>query len=514
LFVVLETLGSEFDDYTYLPADDPRGGILLAWKSRAVSITDPLFTRNAITAKVASASGTPWWLSVVYGPQDNADKIEFLQELRDIRDDCPGPWMLCGDFNLIYQVADKNNSNLNRRLMGKFRRLINDLALKEVYLNGRRYTWSNEQSPPTLVHLDRILCTSDWDDIHGECHLRCLASVVSDHSPLLLDCSPMPMLHKRFHFEDFWLRLDGFQEVVAEAWHSITHEDPFHRFMLRLQATARKLTSWSARSVGNIKSKMAISRELISRFDKAQEDRILTPDENQLRKQLKVSYLGLASLERTIARQRARLANLKDGDANTAFYHRQCTYRQQRKRIFSISVGTQVLTDHADMAEAAYHHYDALLGTAISRDHTLELSPLIEQHNLHDLETPFGLEEIWEAVKSLPARKAPGPDGFTAEFLRACWNIIKHDISAVFQQLYEMRGRGFYKLNQALLTLIPKKAEACSLGDYRPISLSTLSRSSLPRFCRFDWLLSWPTSSAAARMLSSEEEASTTISSS
>lgn len=39
--VVLEILGAEFDDYVYLPAVVTRGGILLAWKSRAITITDP-----------------------------------------------------------------------------------------------------------------------------------------------------------------------------------------------------------------------------------------------------------------------------------------------------------------------------------------------------------------------------------------------------------------------------------------------------------------------------------------
>uniref|UniRef100_A0A453NBU0 DUF4283 domain-containing protein n=3 Tax=Aegilops tauschii subsp. strangulata TaxID=200361 RepID=A0A453NBU0_AEGTS len=68
-------------------------------------------------------------------------------ELREIRAACPGPWMLCGDFDLILRDEDKNNGNLNRRMMGRFRCLVNDLALKEVYLNGRRFTWSNEQSP-------------------------------------------------------------------------------------------------------------------------------------------------------------------------------------------------------------------------------------------------------------------------------------------------------------------------------------------------------------------------------
>jgi hypothetical protein len=36
------------------------------------------------------------------------------------------------------------------------------------------------------------LCSTYWEEQHGDCHLRCLASVVSDHSPLILDCSPLP----------------------------------------------------------------------------------------------------------------------------------------------------------------------------------------------------------------------------------------------------------------------------------------------------------------------------------
>jgi hypothetical protein len=230
----------------------------------------------------------------------------------------------------------------------------------------------------------------------------------------------MPTTHRRFHFEDYWLRLEGFQDTVTAAWNSAWDADPFQRMLLRLQATARALTSWSSRSVGNVRSKMALSRELISRFDKAQEDRVLTDQERQLHKQLKVSYLGLASLDRTIARQRARIANMRDGDANTSFYHRQCTYRKQKNRIFSITTDNQVLTEHDEMAEATFLHFDALLGTAVAREHTLDFSTLIEAHDLQELDLPFSADEVWNAVKRLPARKAPGPDGFTAEFVRAC----------------------------------------------------------------------------------------------
>jgi len=31
------------------------------------------------------------------------------------------------------------------------------------------------------------------------------------------------------------------------------------------------------------------------------------------------------------------------------------------------------LNEHHDMAEAAFHHYDNLLGTKVAREHTIEL---------------------------------------------------------------------------------------------------------------------------------------------
>jgi hypothetical protein len=53
----------------------------------------------------------------------------------------------------------------------------------------------------------------------------------------------------------------------------------------------------------------------------------------------------------------------------------------------------------------------------MSRDCTIDLQDLIEPYaTLDGLEVPFSEEEIWQAVKRLPARKAPGPDGYAANF--------------------------------------------------------------------------------------------------
>jgi hypothetical protein len=76
----------------------------------------------------------------VYGPQLDILKVQFLQELWNVRTACAGPWVVGGDFNLIYRVEDKNNNNVHRAMMGCFRRFLNDLELREVELLGRKFT--------------------------------------------------------------------------------------------------------------------------------------------------------------------------------------------------------------------------------------------------------------------------------------------------------------------------------------------------------------------------------------
>jgi len=95
-------------------------------------------------------------------------------------------WLILGDFNLIYQVEDKNNSNLNHQLMASFKVVIDDLGLKEIRLNGRRFIWSNEQDTPTLTRIDRIFYTPEWELLFPTWFLHSLPSLMSGHTTLLL----------------------------------------------------------------------------------------------------------------------------------------------------------------------------------------------------------------------------------------------------------------------------------------------------------------------------------------
>jgi endonuclease/exonuclease/phosphatase family metal-dependent hydrolase len=157
-------------------------------------------------------------VTVVYGPSEDSEKAAFLEELTSISPGSQMQWMVPFDFNLIYEARDKNNTNLNRKLMGRFRHALDRCELLEFALQNRRFTWSNEREQPTLVRLDRVFPNRDWDLVHGDFKLQALSSSLSDHCPLLLSPQDKPVIRESFRFENFWPRVPGFREVVLGAW--------------------------------------------------------------------------------------------------------------------------------------------------------------------------------------------------------------------------------------------------------------------------------------------------------
>ena len=127
-----------------LPSVGASGGILVAWRHALGPTTATRVDNFSVSVQFFPTNGHAWWLTCVYGPQGDENKVLFLQELREIRLACQGPWLTLGDYNLITIDEEKNNSNLNQAMMGRFRRLISNLSLKEVPLHGRKFTWSNQ----------------------------------------------------------------------------------------------------------------------------------------------------------------------------------------------------------------------------------------------------------------------------------------------------------------------------------------------------------------------------------
>jgi hypothetical protein len=109
-------------------------------------------------------------------PTEGANKADFLREIRDVHAASQGPWLVYGDFNMIYQACDKNNGRLHRGIMRDLRSVLDDLQLEELHLSGRLFTWSSHRDNPTLERLDRAFASVEWLEQYSCHHLRCLSS--------------------------------------------------------------------------------------------------------------------------------------------------------------------------------------------------------------------------------------------------------------------------------------------------------------------------------------------------
>ena len=70
--------------------------------------------------------------------------------------------------------------------MRQFNHTIDYLQLLELDLNGKLYTWSNEQDTPTMSRIDRFLASTEWHDFFPQADLQAIGSMTSDHCPLVM----------------------------------------------------------------------------------------------------------------------------------------------------------------------------------------------------------------------------------------------------------------------------------------------------------------------------------------
>eukprot|EP00253_Pinus_taeda_P008521 PITA_08521 len=95
---------------------------------------------------------------------------------------------------------------------------------------------------------------------------------------------------------------------------------------------------------------------------------------------------------------------------------------------------------------------------------------LITEDQNKALNRDITFEEVEGAVKDIPNGKAPGPDGFTINFYKACWEIIKIEVWEVVEDSW--RSSSILKsLNSTFLALIPKEEEANTPLKFQPIAL-------------------------------------------
>ena len=211
---------------------------------------------------------------------------------------------------------------------------------------------------------------------------------------------------------------------------------------------------------------------VILRLDIAQENRQLSPDERDLRARLKRRVISLAALERARKKQCSRIANLKEGDANTKFFHHRINGRRRKNHIHRLKHDQGWVTEHDAKEKLIQDHFSNVMSRGYQSREDFNWEELnFEPLDLHGLDSPMSESEVLEAINDMPSDKAPWPDGFTGLFFKKCWDIIKHDLMRVITRFDSLHTANLQWLNSANVVLLPKKEGAEGIADYRPISI-------------------------------------------
>jgi hypothetical protein len=86
----------------------------------------------------------------------------------------------------------------------------------------------------------------------------------------------------------------------------------------------------------------------------------------------------------------------------------------------------------------------------------------------------FTEQEVYDAIFQIEKNKAPGPDGFLAEFYKKLWDVIKVDLMDLFKA-FQDRSLPLFQLNFGTIILLQKKENVVQIQQYRPICFLIVS---------------------------------------
>ncbi|MCH90051.1 LINE-1 reverse transcriptase like, partial [Trifolium medium] len=166
---------------------------------------------------------------------------------------------------------------------------------------------------------------------------------------------------------------------------------------------------------------------MIRRLEVKGEQVDLSETETTALRESNAKLFRLASLHNNILHQRSRQRWLKEGDANSKFFHGCINRRRSTNDIINLEIDGRRESSVKGMKEGIYRHLEehfrAKGGTVLSLK-SFDFKKISNVDNLF-LVSEFKEEEIKEAVWDCEDSKSPGPDGVTFDFLKEFWEKIK-----------------------------------------------------------------------------------------
>ena len=139
--------------------------------------------------------------------------------------------------------------------------------------------------------------------------------------------------------------------------------------------------------------------------------------------------------------QRAKTKDMLEGDNNTKYFHMVANGKRRKTMIFELEQDGELIKGQENLKVFVTKYYKDLFGSLQRNNFSLDESqtndvPQVNEEENELLTDEFMEKEVRDAIFQMKHNRAPGPDGFSAEFFQVFWTLIKNDLMAMFREFH------------------------------------------------------------------------------
>ncbi|GAU45582.1 hypothetical protein TSUD_273820 [Trifolium subterraneum] len=424
--------------FSFRPSVGASGVLLTLWDSSEVEVWESKSYEYVLWCHGRFIkSGEEFSVANVYAPCDPGAKQEQWDSL-STRIQALGRFRVCvcGDFNVVRRIEERRGWSF-------------DESLGQVLA-----FWG------VVLDLAKLYASSPDER-------------VSDHCPLVMSVNEEEWGLRPMRMLKCWKDDPSYKLFVREKWNSFQVDD-WGGFVLKEKFKMIKtaLKDWHKTHTQNLPSRIESLQERLATLDEKGGEEDLTDLELAELHGVTSDIHTLSRLNASICWQQSRSRWLKEGDANTKYFHSVLASRRRGNAISSLQVGSTTVKGVAPIRNAVVSHFvshfkavivdrSGVESLSFKRLHPAEVSSLI---------LPFSMAEVKAAVWDCDSYKSPGPDGINFGFIKDFWTDIQGDVMRLITEFHR-NGRLTKGLNATFIALIPKVESPQRLNDFRPISL-------------------------------------------
>ncbi|XP_062104006.1 uncharacterized protein LOC133815150 [Humulus lupulus] len=400
------------------------GRIIVSWNPLSFTVNILKCSSQLIHLFVESVGNkASFYVTFLYGFNDEEGRRGLWRDLQELS--VMDSWIVLGDFNDILSKEERIGNRVRFKSSLDFINCVGACQLEDVKYSGNFFTWSNKQQGEERIYskIDRVLANQKWLDSFPNAEVFFQNEGLFDHTPAILTVYDVVLSGKKpFRYFRMWSSHPKSSEMVTKTWQQQVKGTKMYQLVTNLKSLKSIFKEINQLGFSDLHSAVIKAREHLDICQDAMHSDPMNQAMQQQELEARNSYAKVHNAYHSFLQQKAKLAWVKDGDDNSALFHRSIRERRAQNRVLSITNANGIrVDDPQQLTDAFLEFYKSLLGCKLERRKSvlavvINTGPVVSSYQADMLLADFSFEEVKKAIFDIPGLKVPGLDGYSSYF--------------------------------------------------------------------------------------------------